>query len=444
MEDINNLQLNGNIKRFLCAYIRGRQTYVEFRGSKSTFRKMRQGVPQGGVLSPLLFNLYMASMPQPPGNIKLTGYADDNTILNSGPRSELESMCTEINQYLNILDDWFKSRNLMISPSKSSATLFTTAPNDVNIDLPINIKNDKVPTVKKPKILGVTFDNLFNFRQHTAEIKSKVQSRNNILKALSSTTWGKEKEVLLSTYKATSQSILNYCSPIWTPNLSNTAWNNLQTTQNGALKTVTGCLKITSSDHLHSECKIMPVKDHCNMLAKQFHLATRQEYHPNHRPLFTNPPRKMRKTLDTQFGEEISNIIPDDGLDNIVYKSKLKQIHTESVRTVIANQSNNRVLNEPAPSINKSELTLPRSARTSLARFRSGFSPALNSYTARIRNDPTLDVCNLCNQQNHTTQHLFNCPQNPTHLTTRDLWSKPVEAAQFLGLLDGQENDDNG
>ena len=442
MEDIHNLQLNGNIKRFLCSYIRGRQTYVEFRGSKSTFRKMRQGVPQGGVLSPLLFNLYMAKMPQPPGNIKLSGYADDNTILNSG--KHYKPLCDEINLYLNILDDWFKSRNLMISPSKSTATIFTTDTNDINIDLPIHIKNNKVPTVKKPKILGVTFDNLFNFRQHATEIKSKVQSRNNILKALSGTTWGKEKEILLTTYKATSQSILNYCSPIWTPNLCNTAWNDLQTTQNGALRTITGCIKMTSSDHLHAECKIMPVKDHCTMLSKQFHLATRQEHHPNKRPLKTRPPRKMKKTLDTEFGDEISNIISAVGFDNNIYKKKLKQIHTESVRTAIANQSNNRILNEPAPSINKEELTLPRSARTSLARLRSGFSPTLNSYTARIRNDPTLDVCPICNQQNHTTQHLFNCPQNPTHLTTRDLWSKPVEAAQFLGLLDGQENDDNG
>ena len=46
---------------------------------------MKQGVPQGGVLSPVLFNLYMASMPQPPGNIKLVTYADDSNILNSGP-----------------------------------------------------------------------------------------------------------------------------------------------------------------------------------------------------------------------------------------------------------------------------------------------------------------------------------------------------------------------
>jgi hypothetical protein len=50
LQDINALPLNGHIKRFLCAYLRGRQPYVYFRGSNSSFRKVKQGVPQGGVL----------------------------------------------------------------------------------------------------------------------------------------------------------------------------------------------------------------------------------------------------------------------------------------------------------------------------------------------------------------------------------------------------------
>ena len=50
LQDINALPLNGHIKRFLCAYLRGCQTYVYFRGSNSSFRKVKQGVPQGGVL----------------------------------------------------------------------------------------------------------------------------------------------------------------------------------------------------------------------------------------------------------------------------------------------------------------------------------------------------------------------------------------------------------
>ena len=85
---------------------------------------MRQGVPQGGVLSPTLFNLYMSKMPTPPPNIKLVTYADDSTILSSGKK--LNELCTNLNEYLDTLNEWFTSRNLGISAPKSSATVFTT------------------------------------------------------------------------------------------------------------------------------------------------------------------------------------------------------------------------------------------------------------------------------------------------------------------------------
>ncbi|MCP3664957.1 MAG: hypothetical protein GY696_21080, partial [Gammaproteobacteria bacterium] len=110
--------------RFLCGYLRGRQTYVLFRNSTSKYRKMKQGVPQGGVLSPILFNLYMSTMPAPPGNIKLVTYADDSNVLNSG--QFFDPVVKQLNSYLATVNDWFKSRNLFISPSKSSATVFST------------------------------------------------------------------------------------------------------------------------------------------------------------------------------------------------------------------------------------------------------------------------------------------------------------------------------
>ena len=117
LQDKRSLPLNAYIKRFLCAYLTGRQTYVVFRNSKSKDRKVKQGVPQGGVLSPVLFNLYMSSIPRPPENINLVTYADDSNILNSGPK--IAPVVQEINVYLNTLDIWLKSRNLFISPSKS-------------------------------------------------------------------------------------------------------------------------------------------------------------------------------------------------------------------------------------------------------------------------------------------------------------------------------------
>ena len=99
-------------------------------------------------------------------------------------------------------------------------------------------------------------------------LKEKVNNRNNILKALAGTSWGKEKETLLTTYKAIGGSLINYAAPVWSPFVSQTNWDTLQPCQNTALRIATGCVKITDIDHLHTECKQMPVKEHCQMLGK--------------------------------------------------------------------------------------------------------------------------------------------------------------------------------
>ena len=56
-----------------------------------------------------------------------------------------------------------------------------------------------------------------------------------------------------TTYKAIGKSILNYCAPIWTPTLADIHWKDLQTAQNAALRTATGCVNKTDIGHLHTE-----------------------------------------------------------------------------------------------------------------------------------------------------------------------------------------------
>ncbi len=433
LKDINNLPLNAYIKRFLCGYLRGRQTYVLFRNSTSKYRKVKQGVPQGGVLSPILFNLYMSRMPSPPGNIKLVTYADDSNVLNSGPK--FDPIVRELNSYLATLNEWFKSRNLFISPSKSSATIFSTFSNEASLVLQIEVDGQIVPTVKKPTFLGITFDTLLSFRQHAANLKTKIQSKNSVLLALTGQNWGKDKETIVTTFKAIGQSIINYCCPIWTPALSQTTWDEIQVAQNAALRAATGCHIMSKPDHLHQETKIMTVKDHCEMLSKQFLLQTQLPNHPNRVDLNAPPPRRqMNQTLMSKFGDEIKQMSYPD-LPTDIYKQRLKALHTSSVRNSIANLEHNKVLGAPPPAISDSEKALPRITRTTLSQLRSGYSTHLKSYMSRISKEvPVPDVCPLCQQPGHTTTHLFSCPANPTTLTPRDLWINPLECARFLNL----------
>ena len=443
LRDINNLPLDVHIKRFLCGYLRGRQTYVLFRNSTSKYRKMKQGVPQGGVLSPILFNLYMSTMPAPPGNIKLVTYADDSNVLNSG--QFFDPVVKQLNSYLATVNDWFKSRNLFISPSKSSATVFSTFSNDASVVLEVKVDGQIVPTVKKPTFLGICFDTLLSFRQHAANLKSKLQAKNNVLLALSGSTWGKDKEIITTTFKAIGQSLINYCCPIWTPALANTSWNAIQTSQNAALRAATGCHLMTNPDHLHQETKVMKVKEHCVMLSKQFLLSTQRPNHPNRVDWDRPPPprgRQMNETLVSKFGHEIQQMSYPD-LPTDIYKQRLKAIHTHSVHEQIASLEHNKVLGAPPPQISDSEKALPRATRSTLAQLRSGYSIMLNSYKSRInRLEPVLDICPLCQQPGHTTEHLFSCPANPTTLSPSDLWLRPLDCARFLNLATSDIVDD--
>ena len=433
LKDILHLELSDTLIKFLCSYLRGRQQYTVFRNCRSKYRTVRQGVPQGGVLSPLLFNLYMSSLPTPPGNIKLVSYADDCQVLDSGPI--IEDICHEINPYLNQLADWFKERSLEISAEKSTATVFVNFSNECAEILPITIKGKTVPTVKHPKILGVTFDNMNNFGKHAANTKQKMSQRTNVLKCLAGTTWGKSKEIIVNTYKAIGRSVVNYAAPVWTPSLSDTNWKELNVAQNAALRVATGCVLMSATTHLNQETNILPVKEHNEMLTNQFLLSMHKQDHPNHH-LLTEPiqPRKIKSSIiDKQ--PNVHRYLRDGEPVERNYKKRLKKIHDDAHADCRNKYPVNKVLNTRPPAINvKEEKGLPRMTRSKLAQLRSGYSPFLQSYLARIdqRIDPK---CTDCNLEDHTTVHVFNCPTKPTRLTPINLWTKPKKCAEFLDIL---------
>ena len=72
------------------------------------------------------------------------------------------------------------------------------------------------------------------------------------------------------TYKAVGRLIIKYAAPVWSPNLHDTNYRKIQYTQNEALRIATGCHKMSSIDHLHTEAEILKVREHSELLSAQY------------------------------------------------------------------------------------------------------------------------------------------------------------------------------
>ena len=157
-------------------------------------------------------------------------------------------------------------------------------------------------------------------------MEERVSGRNNILKALAGTSWGQKKEILLMTYKAISRSIINYAAPVWSPNLHDTNYRKIQYTQNEAL-IATGCHKMSSIDHLHTEAEMLKVKEHSELLCAQCLARCLEPGNVCH-PITTRaiPERQMKETLYTRHRNTVEPMMVKNDR-----KATLQALHTAAV-----------------------------------------------------------------------------------------------------------------
>ena len=188
-----------------------------------------------------------------------------------------------IQPYLHKVYDWTQHNNLIINPNKTTCTLFTPDPAEYDSNLGLNINNKALPMALHPKVLGLTLDPKLTYNAHIQNIATHAQKPLQVIKALTSTTWGKQKETLVTTYKAVMRPTLEYASSIWSPMASPTSINKLQVMQNAALRACTGCTHDTNIQHLHDETNILPIQKHLQLHASsQVRQKAQYPSHPLH------------------------------------------------------------------------------------------------------------------------------------------------------------------
>ena len=246
----------------------------------------------------------------------------------------------------------------MISAPKSIVTLFSLDPHQAKTHPRILIEDSQLPLAQCPNI-----PRHLSFNKHIGYVAVRLSRRNNILKA--GTSWVQQKEILLMTYKAVGRSIINYATHVWSTNLRDINYRNIQYIQNEALRIATGCHKIFSVDHLHAETNMLKVREHSELLSAQYLARCLEPGNVCHSITTRETPKRwMKETLFTRHRNTVEPMMLAPNR-----KATLQAIHTDAVNKAVKDQKKNIVLDDLPHPINNSEKDLTRKERATLAQL---------------------------------------------------------------------------
>ena len=163
LDCVFNTNIPATIRRWFHNDMQNRRAKVDFQQQESKSRKVKTGVVQG-VLSPTLFNYYLADFPTLPPNIKLIRYTNDITIYTS--RQVVANVISGHNIYLPQVLNYINNKKLTVSTAKSTVTLFTPDTHEHHLHPPVKLADQVLPLKKKPKVLGVKLDTHLTITQH--------------------------------------------------------------------------------------------------------------------------------------------------------------------------------------------------------------------------------------------------------------------------------------
>ena len=252
--------------RWTQGWLSNRQAFVTFGDSKSEKTLLRQGVPQGSVIAPLLFLVYIDDLAEvTPDDVTASLFADDVAV--SASRTSLRQAESAVQRAVNKIAEWSLTWKLTISLGKCESSFFTTNTKEARWIPTITIGDTTIKTVQNPLFLGLHYDRQMTFTAHTEHVTKKVQKRSRVLLHLAGTDWGHSKRLIRDTYTATSRSLVEYAGAAWHPWMSSTNLERLEAAQRFAGRAVTGQLKTTPNEAVLLDAGLPTIKERCKFIA---------------------------------------------------------------------------------------------------------------------------------------------------------------------------------
>ena len=251
--------------RWIASFLEERHAKVRFGDTLSKNRRIRQGVPQGSVLSPLLFLFYINNLAEllekeltsEGVDAEVAMFADDVSILARGATKEEATRTAQ--KLVDVVTTWSDEWKLCLNTGKSQVTLFTNDSGEASAKPKIFINGSQIPFEKYPKLLGVTLDRALSFNKHVEITAEQANNKIKMIAALSFTDWGWKKDDLMKIYNTFVKSKIFYAGAAWMSYLFDTTINRLQVVQNKAMRKMTGIYKTAPVESLLKECRMVSI-----------------------------------------------------------------------------------------------------------------------------------------------------------------------------------------
>jgi hypothetical protein len=261
LRKLNYYGIRGNVNSWFESYLSHRKQFVELDNHKSASKSIVCGVPQGSILGPLLYLIYVNDIGNScEGNI--LSFADDTTLYMSN--SNLNKLFSDVNIQINNLFQWFCANKLSLNANKTKYILIRPRQKQCNLSaLKIYINNSELKRIghdceeKAAKFLGIIIDEYLTWKYHIAHVNNKV-SRS--LFAIKQVKHFLPKSSLRTLYFSMIHSHFSYGLLAW-GNANKSALHRSIILQKRALRTINNAKYNSHTDPLFKSSNILKLND---------------------------------------------------------------------------------------------------------------------------------------------------------------------------------------
>ena len=194
---------------FFYSYLKNRKQCVKVNNVFSSYMVLLSGVPQGSILGPILFNLFINDLIFFIEKAGIINYADDNTIL--GHAESIPELIKLLENESEIAIKWFRSNEMIVNPDKFQAIIINRTKKD-DKEYTLNFDNKTIKTSKEVTLLGIDIDNNLNFNKHIHDLIARAAGQLNYLCRNRKFLNQNARKILVESFILSN---FNYCPLVW-------------------------------------------------------------------------------------------------------------------------------------------------------------------------------------------------------------------------------------